>query len=65
MLVEVDVGLIAEFGVLAARFADQTGFGGLFYADPPPLPEQHGRQSAAIHRLFRTPSPQGKAACDL
>lgn len=61
MLVEIDVGVIAEFGALAVRFADQTGFGELFYPNPPPRPDRQRRQSAAIHRLFRASAAQGKA----
>ena len=45
MLVEVDVGMIAE----------------LFALTPPPRADRHPRQSAAIHRLVREPAAQGKA----
>jgi hypothetical protein len=46
MLVEVDMGLIAE----------------LFALTPLPRTDRHPRQSAAIHRLVREPVAQGKAA---
>jgi hypothetical protein len=58
MWLEIDVAMIAQLGVLAA------GLGGLFYPAPPPRPARPRCRSAAIHRLFRAPAPQGKAACD-
>jgi hypothetical protein len=60
-LVEIDVGMIAEFGALAACIAGQASFGGLFYPDHARQP-QRGQQdydardnlkSAVIRPLFR------------
>jgi hypothetical protein len=52
MLVEIDVGMIVEFGVLAARAAGQTDLGGLAYRDIAPRPARDRRQDAAIIDFF-------------
>lgn len=48
MLVEVDVRMIAKFGMFAACIAGQANPGGSARHDPSPRPAQDRRRSAAI-----------------
>jgi hypothetical protein len=64
MLVEIEVGKIAEFGVLAACAAGQTRPGGFFYRDRALRADRDQGKSATVHQLFQAPSARAKAARD-
>ena len=64
MLVEIDVGMIVEFGALATRFVGQTACGGFLHQESEPRLDLDHRKGAVIHRLFQAPATKERVARD-